>query len=81
MNIEDRISGIESISPWLSHIHVFHWENGQKLPLSKGFGEWKQYMDVIKTAEGDRYALLEFVRDNSIEQFFDDADTLKQLIS
>lgn len=81
MNVEERISGLEAVLPLLSHIHVFHWGNGEKFPLAQGLNEWKQYMDVIKKAEGDRYAMLEFVRDNSIEQFFDDAATLKEIIS
>lgn len=80
MNVEERINGLHSILPYLSNIHVFHWVDGKKLPLESGAEEWEQYIEIIRQAPGERYAMLEFVRDNSVEQFFEDAITLKKLI-
>jgi len=60
---------------------VFHWVEGKKLPLESGLDEWKEYMRITGKAPGDRYAMLEFVRDNSVDQFFDDAATLKMLLN
>jgi hypothetical protein len=38
-------------------------------------------MSVIQQADADRYAMLEFVKDNSIENFFQDAKILKRLLA
>jgi len=81
MNAAERIDGLKSVLPYLANIHVFHWIEGKRLPLEAGLHEWEEYMKVIRQAPGDRYAMLEFVKDNSVEQFFDDAETLKRLLS
>lgn len=81
MGINERKEGLRMILPWLSHIHVFHWMDGNRLPLEDGTDEWKEYMEIIKSVEGSRYAMIEFVRDNSPQQFIDDANCLKKIIS
>jgi 3-dehydroshikimate dehydratase len=81
VSVEDRLSRLQDISPWLSHLHVFHWHDGTRLPLSLGESEWMQYLDWSDQLPGDRYAMLEFVRDNSPEQFLADATTLKAWIN
>lgn len=81
MNINERLYGLKAILPWLSHIHVYHWENKQRRPLYEGLNEWVRYMSVIQQADADRYAMLEFVKDNSIENFFQDAKILKRLLA
>ncbi len=81
MNREERLHGLKAVIPWLSHIHVFHWENGVRLPLASGMKNWKEYMNVIHTAPGDRYAMLEFIRDNDPLQFLNDAACLKEILN
>lgn len=48
-------------------------------PLADGFTEWSAYLARARTTGRDHCALLEFVRDNSVEQFQADAATLVQL--
>ncbi|NLB42817.1 MAG: sugar phosphate isomerase/epimerase, partial [Clostridiales bacterium] len=62
------------------HIHAFHWVNREKLELAKGENEWRGYLDEISKVPGDRYIMLEFVKNDSPEQFIEDADTLKKLV-
>jgi 3-dehydroshikimate dehydratase len=76
VSVEDRLSRLQDISPWLSHVHVFHWHDCIRLPLSLGESEWMPYLDWSAQLPGERYAMLEFVRDNSPEQFLADAVTL-----
>jgi sugar phosphate isomerase/epimerase len=81
VSAEDRLSRLRDISPWLSHLHVFHWHDGIRLPLSLGESEWMPYLGWCAQLPGERYAMLEFVRDNSPEQFLADAATLKAWIN
>jgi 3-dehydroshikimate dehydratase len=73
---EARLSGLREISPWLSHIHVFHSLGGELGPLNNGEAEWVHYMKVIHAVPGDRYCLLEFVKGESVNQFLEDAQAL-----
>ena len=79
--IETRLQELNAMLPWLSNIHVFQWletpHGRQRLALEVGAQEWSKYFEVIKAQAGDRYALLEFVRDDDPEQFLRDAATLK----
>jgi len=79
--VEQNRAGIDRIAPWLSHIHVFSWriEEGQtiRLPLNDYAVEWKEYLARIDALGGDRYALLEFVRNDDPTQFLADAAILR----
>ena len=59
-------------------VHVHYCSGNERLPLAGGYEEWQELFSHIPE---DIPALLEFVRDDSIEQFFEDAETLKRLVS
>ena len=58
-------------------IHVHYCKEQERLPLSDGFNEWQE---LFKHIPEKIPALLEFVRNDSVEQFFEDAEFLKKLI-
>jgi sugar phosphate isomerase/epimerase len=80
-----RLEGLRDLLPWLTNLHVFHWRGGrtgvERLPLAEGEVEWTRYLDRANEAPGDRYALLEFVRDDAPEQFLRDARVLRQWLT
>lgn len=82
LNLEKamRLSSLQQITPWLSNLHVFYAENGKKLPLANGKQEWMRYFAYANTLKEGRYAMLEFVKGDSPEQFLDDAAALKEMI-
>ena len=57
-------------------VHVQYCVNRQRMPLKNGFGEWNELLARIPE---NVPALLEFVRDGSVEQYHEDARVLKQL--
>lgn len=75
-------TGLTSLLPILADLHVFHWvvRDGKRSrePLAAGADCWSSYLALANQASGDRYALLEFVRDDSPEQLLADAETLRQ---
>jgi len=81
LDAEQRLEGLNKILPWLSNIHAYYWESGSKKPLEDGINEWSKYMQVINNLEGDRYCMLEFVKDDTPEQFLKDAKVLKTIVS
>jgi 3-dehydroshikimate dehydratase len=74
------LDGLDAIAPHLSNVHVFSWhpETDKRLALAEGEAHWAQYLHRIAAVPGDRYALLEFVRDNDPRNFPADAETLKE---
>lgn len=75
-----NLAGIEAVAPWLDNIHVYHWqrESGERQPLAAGYADWQQYLDKISDVDGERFAMLEFVQDDTPEAFLRDAATLRQ---
>lgn len=76
----ENAGALEAVLPWLTNLHVQHTatvegERG-RAPLSRGRDAWRRYLEISAGAEGDRYALIEFVRDNDPEQLVRDAKTL-----
>lgn len=79
-SIADRLDSIDELLPWLTHVHVFHWNVTDRLPLTDGKEEWKQYTNRLKKLELNQYVLIEFVKADSKEQFLEDAGVLKELV-
>ncbi|QHI70611.1 sugar phosphate isomerase/epimerase family protein [Tichowtungia aerotolerans] len=85
-DMDYRMAGLHDLKDRILNFHVFHWEyDGSKelwidavdrRPLSEGQAEWKQYFSV-ELPPRERYALLEFVRDDDPKRFLEDAETLK----
>lgn len=81
ISVNERLESIQKVLPWLSHVHVFHWDIIDRLALVEGKEEWRTYLNRLQTAEQTRYLMIEFVKEDSKEQFLEDAGVLKELVS
>jgi 3-dehydroshikimate dehydratase len=80
---QKNLDGLETIAPWTQHVHLFSWELARtgetiRLPLADHSPQWQAYLDRIKALPDDRFALLEFVRNDDPQQFLADAATLTE---
>lgn len=84
LSIEERKQGLAQILPWLCHVHVYNWDETDRLPLADGLRLWQEYLEVLDhlddAEDRKRYALLEFVRADSPEQFRADSQALLELL-
>ena len=74
-------AGIDMILPWIVGVHIFHWwpKVEMRLPLKEGADHWHEYMTRLSGISGSIFGNIEFVKDDSAEQFFMDAKTLLEL--
>lgn len=82
--VKDREDSIRGVLPWLSNIHVFYWTDSPERvrhPISKAKYDWIKYLQIAAEDKEDNYAMIEFVKDDKIEQFLDDAEALKEIKS
>ncbi|MEZ4736903.1 MAG: TIM barrel protein [Caldilineaceae bacterium] len=75
--VAQNLAGLAQLAPWLHNIHIFHWrwQDGARLPLQEGEADWLAYLTKLKTFNGNRFALLEFVAGDAPAQFRQDAAT------
>ena len=81
----EDIKELEASLPHLSHVHCFHWVTGDdgvvdRRPLAEGTEEWSHFLKIVSQLQGDRFVILEFVRDASPAQFKEDVKCLQKLI-
>lgn len=82
----ERLGALRRLRPYLAHLHVFQWDTaGRREPLGAGIGDWSVYLEEAAAAplpEGltQRWALLEFVKNDSLAQFQKDAETLIRML-
>lgn len=74
----ERAQGIALMGDRLLNFHVYSWPDGKRGPLNAA--EWQYYLDAASGMGGTHCALLEFVRDDTEEQFRADAQTLLNLL-
>jgi 3-dehydroshikimate dehydratase len=84
-SVEQNLAELQQALPHLSNVHVFQWTPGEdaktvRHPLADGKEEWTQYLKAATPIDEERYALLEFVKDDTPEQLFEDADTLSEML-
>lgn len=77
ISADENLEFITLLEPYITHLHVFHWVGGNRLPLKEGFDEWKQYLSVLT---GDHTLLLEFMPDDSIHSLRQEAEALNRLV-
>ena len=58
---EDNCAALALVLPYVSHVHVFAWEPGKRLPLQSHIARWQDYLSMLKTTGRDHGLLLEFV--------------------
>lgn len=87
-SVEENLSDIKTLGERISNIHVFHWiplksdpSSLDRRPLIEGKHRWLQYFEELKKLSGEHYAMIEFVRNDSLSQFYDDAKTLREIVA
>ncbi len=78
---EYYIQGLRNVLPWLSNIHVFQWKaNHERQLLADGGDLWRRYLSIVMDTGRDHFASLEFVKEDAVEVFLKDAETLKEQV-
>ncbi|MDQ8183463.1 TIM barrel protein [Pelagicoccus sp. SDUM812005] len=87
---EYRLRGLRELADRVLNLHVFQWmfrpgagswgESTDRRPLEEGAKEWEQYLKVPLGGDFQRYALMEFVRNDDPDQFLKDASVLKDWV-
>lgn len=73
---------LEKLGKKVINAHVFiRNSKNQKVPLSEGFDRWVEHFRDLEKFCAVRYGAIEFVMDDTGEQFLDDAETLKKLLA
>lgn len=66
------------VLPRLRNVHVFHWRPPlERRPLVEGEAAWRSYIEIIRESGRTVDFLIEFVRDDSPDQFVEDAAALR----
>ena len=66
------------IAPYVTQLHVFHWEGDAHYPLALGMNKWLEYLPVFT---GDHHLLLEFMPDGRPESLAGEVHSLRALIA
>lgn len=76
---DQALDSLRRVSPWLQHVHVFHWwpDASCRLPLAEGKDRWTAYLGEIQKVRPDADLLLEFVRGDDPASFREDTATLR----
>ena len=83
----DPMDDLTAVANYMHHVHVFSWVveavGGPVVrhELAGREDRWRGYFEKIAAVEGDRCAMIEFVKGDEPGQFLEDAQTLKRWIS
>ncbi len=75
--IEKNLAAIEQLKERLVNVHVYNWRGFERFPLSESENEWELYMAKLPPCCD---CLLEFVKDDEVQNFEEDIKSLKNLV-
>jgi 3-dehydroshikimate dehydratase len=83
---EENLAGLNVLMDRITNIHVFHWlrqEDGsnERRLLSEGKERWIDFMRPVLATGRETYAFLEFSMNDDVNNFYKDAETLKEIIA
>jgi replication fork clamp-binding protein CrfC len=83
IDVNTRLEGIKKIKESIINIHVFNWlpYTNIRRPLEEGRDDWYSYLSTVNDNVRERFAIMEFVKDDSTEQFIRDAEILKKTVA
>ncbi|GGA99107.1 xylose isomerase [Brucella endophytica] len=82
--LDEALAEIAALGDRIGNLHVFAWKaDFSRLPLRDRVDYWRACIKALPTGErgGKNYALLEFVRNDSPEQFRADAAALRTMLN
>lgn len=82
MAVDENLRALEALEGRVDNLHVFNWSpQGERLPLRDGSAAWRRYLGIAARREGERYATIEFVREDEEAAFLEDAEALRGWIA
>jgi 3-dehydroshikimate dehydratase len=81
-SVEMCVDRLNDVLPRMRNVHVFQWwpTHRDRLPLIEGEACWRVYIDIVRKSGRSAEFLLEFVANESPEQFLADATSLRRLL-
>lgn len=81
-SLDFNVRSIKELLDYISNFHVFYWypDKNSRLLLEEGRKHWRNYLKILKKVNSKNYAILEFVKDNTMVNFIRDAALLKSLL-
>ena len=81
LTTEENIHVLTQVLPYAYNLHVFVWDKDfKRYTLEEGEAVWTRYIDIAKTNPQIKAAMLEFIKENSLEQMKLDAATLNKMV-
>jgi len=83
LRLETALEEIRAVGPETSHVHVFAWDRERnRYPLADHKDQWRTILKAMPETRwrGERFAMLEFVKGDTPDQFREDAATFRQLL-
>ena len=78
---EYRMEWLKTVLPYLSTVHCFCWNAAhERLALADGTEEWQHFIQLLRSTGRDIPVMLEFVRNDDMDQLVRDANTLNTLL-
>lgn len=76
----DRYNALKALYKKLGNVHVFHWADGERVALERGYRQWMYYVNLLRDEDVQTSLLIELVEGDHPENLIRDAKTLQDLV-
>ena len=77
---EEDLADIQALGKRIVNVHALWHRDGEKETLEDGREVMTRYLQAAQTYTNAGYAAIEFVKNGTVEQFFEDAKVLKEML-
>lgn len=82
ISTQENCNSLSAVLPYLTNIHAFYWfpDISDRRLLGDGLSDWMQYLQIVSKSRKHHCIMLEFVKDDSPQNFLQDAETLLEIL-
>lgn len=76
----ENLSCAAQLKGYVDTLHVYHWRGWERFMLSEGAEDWRTYLQLFSSEKRTIPCLLEFAKEDAIDNFLADAQCLSRLL-
>ncbi|MFA5152494.1 MAG: hypothetical protein WC554_08055, partial [Clostridia bacterium] len=78
-SFDENKRALSLFKPYIKNLHISNQIQNGYLLLNQMQHQLKEYIEIVK--ELDVVVLIEFVKDNNLESYYDDIEVLKKIVN
>ena len=81
LDFETNVNALKAYLPYVVNVHTFYRENFIKVSIERGYDYWKEWLEILKSANRPINLMFEFFPEETDEWLFNETKVMNKLLA